>query len=146
MGWYILLHNCYLFCLDDNENFRSWNDMVPESKVKTSDVWVFAMATTNWLHFFILQSFFVNYLRVICSNLVSSFLQVSSAHNFCKHFGPRSGPTKRLIWSGFKRFATESFFSKKKIFWKNKSAGNKKACLINLVSKWLTFKTKSNVL
>ena len=45
------------------------------------------------------------------------YLLVSSADNFCKQFGPRSGPRKRLAWSGSNLFDTlmvflEEFFEK----------------------------------
>ena len=35
-----------------------------------------------------------------------SYLLVSSADNFCKQFGPRSGPTKCCVRSSFKLFDT----------------------------------------
>ena len=40
-------------------------------------------------------------------------LQVLSADNLCKQFGPRSGPTDHLAWSGLKLFATLMVFKKK---------------------------------
>ena len=38
--------------------------------------------------------------------------QVSSAANFCKQFGPRSGPTFCQGWSESKLFDTERIFRK----------------------------------
>ena len=57
-------------------------------------------------------------------------LQVSSADNLCKHFGPRSGPTKCRAWYGSNLFHTlmgllKEFSEKKN--WK-KSADDKIAC------------------
>ena len=39
-------------------------------------------------------------------------LLVSSADNFCKQFGPRSGPTKCRAWSGSNLFDTQMVFKK----------------------------------
>ena len=48
-------------------------------------------------------------------------LLVSIADNFCKQFGPRSGPTFCWDWSGSKLFDTEGIPKNflKKWFWKN---------------------------
>ena len=59
-------------------------------------------------------------------------LLVLSADNLGKQFGPRSGPTKRRVWSGFKLFDTLKILLKEffqKVDWK-KSADDKKACKI----------------
>ena len=40
---------------------------------------------------------------------------MSSADNFCKEFGPRSGPTERGAWSGPKLFDTLIVFLKKNL-------------------------------
>ena len=40
------------------------------------------------------------------------YLQVSSADNLCKQFGPRSGPTKHRAWSESKLFDTLVVFLK----------------------------------
>ena len=53
---------------------------------------------------------------------------MSSADNFCKQSGPRSGPTLRRAWSGSKLFDTLMIFLKnffgKKIFWKKSADDN----------------------
>ena len=80
------------------------------------------------------SSFYVNYLLTL-------FLLVSSADNLCKQLGPRSGLTKCQAWSGSKLFDTlivfipKRFFSKKKWFWKKKTADNKNACKITQQAK-----------
>ena len=51
-------------------------------------------------------------------------LPVTSADNFGKQFGPRSGPTNRRAWSGSKLFDILMVFLK--LIWK-KSADDKKA-------------------
>ena len=55
---------------------------------------------------------------------------MSSADNFGKQFGPRSGPTNRRAWSGSKLFDILIVFLKE-FFWKinfeKKSADDKKA-------------------
>ena len=49
----------------------------------------------------------------ICFRLFLTLcLQVSSADNFCKQFGARSGPTKCPAWSGSKLFDTLLLFLK----------------------------------
>ena len=55
-------------------------------------------------------------------------LQVSSAHNLCKQFGPRSGPTKRRAWSASKLFESLMVFLKnfiKKMIFLRNSADTK---------------------
>ena len=39
--------------------------------------------------------------------ILTLYLLESSADNFCKQFGPRSGPTKCRAWSGSKMFDTD---------------------------------------
>ena len=51
----------------------------------------------------------------------NSYLQVSSADNLCKQFGPWSGPTKCPAWSGSKLFDFLTIFLKEfleSLFWK----------------------------
>ena len=44
------------------------------------------------------------FVKVHSIKRVSLWLQVSSADDLCKQFGPRSGPTKSRAWSGSKLF------------------------------------------
>ena len=44
------------------------------------------------------------FVEVRCISLLSLFLQVPSADNLCKQFGPISGLTKRQVCSGYKLF------------------------------------------
>ena len=44
--------------------------------------------------------------------ILTCYLLVSSADNFCKQFGPWSGPTKRRTWSGSNQFDTQMVFLK----------------------------------
>ena len=64
-------------------------------------------------------------------------LQVLSAVNFCKQFGPISGPTERQFWSGVKMFDTLMVFLKgffeKDYFEKNQQMTKKHA---KLPSRW----------
>ena len=46
--------------------------------------------------------------------MLTHYLQVSSADNFCKQFGPRSCSTKGQAWSGSNLFDTQMVFLKKK--------------------------------
>ena len=46
------------------------------------------------------------------SHSLTLHLLVSSADNFCKQFGPGSGPTKRWAWSGSKLYDTLIIFLK----------------------------------
>ena len=51
-----------------------------------------------------------------------------SAENFCKHFGPRSGPTECRAWSGSKPLDTMIEFKNevfKKVDFEKKSVGDK---------------------
>ena len=50
-------------------------------------------------------------------NSASQLLILSSTDNFCNQFGPRSGQTQCLAWSGFKPFDTLIVFLKE-FFWK----------------------------
>ena len=50
--------------------------------------------------------------RVIAHHPLTLNLLVPSADNFCKQFGPRSGPTNGRAWSGFKLFDTLMVFLK----------------------------------
>ena len=46
------------------------------------------------------------------NKLMTLHLQVTSADNLCKQFGPRPGPTKCRAWSGSKLFDTLMVFLK----------------------------------
>ena len=65
---------------------------------------------------------------------------MSSADDFCKQLGPRSGPTERRSWPGSKQFDTLMVFLKKfskKNDFEKKSNYDKKKCKINPYGKKL---------
>ena len=56
---------------------------------------------------FLLSDYGVAFYSLLSS--IALLFLVSSVDNFCKQFGPRSGPTKRRVWSGSKLFDTNVF-------------------------------------
>ena len=49
---------------------------------------------------------------IMAKNVLTLYLLVSSSDNFCKQFGPRTGPTKCEAWSLSKLFDTLTVFLK----------------------------------
>ena len=71
------------------------------------------------------------YLRLLWSNYsVTHYLLVAFANNFCKQFGPRSGPTECGAWSGSNLFDAQMVFLKeffeKADFEKNQQTAKKR--------------------
>ena len=81
----------------------------------------------------------VQVIQMGWNSLPTRLVLVSSADNFYKQFGTRSGPTYWLTWSRSKLFDTLMviliFFLSKSCFWK-KSADDKKACKISQGEEW----------
>ena len=80
---------------------------------------------------------------------LTCYLLVSSAENFCKQFGPRSGLTNCRAWSGPKLFLTLIVFRKlffEKVDFEKKSADDKIKSMQNyLVGNELNIQSTNNL-
>ena len=72
----------------------------------------------------VIKMFLINYLLFSFTPCTVHFCQLqisliagTSADSLCKQFGPRSGPTKSLSWSGSRLLDTDSV--PQRIFWKS---------------------------
>ena len=119
--------------------FRPLLDHTP---IRVTDTSLTFCMLANFEHFFVICislfeiNFYPKKVRYTIRVLTCCLL-VSSADNFCKQFGPRSGPTQCWAWSGSNPFDTQMIF-RKSWFWK-KTIDVKKAWKISLGVKLNSF-------
>ena len=71
----------HILVVHSMEDLRTQDSYNRNSKIDQTSIQVFLLDTCQFVGFIMLL-------------LLSLYLLVSSADNFCKQFGPRSGPTK----------------------------------------------------